>query len=195
MSFGLEVSLCPTKRGTLKFKEASEESEERKAKKLLNELELGDKKPSVLLREMKNLANDKVTDYFLRTMFLQRLPNTSRAILVASTDNVENLAKMADKIVEINSSDSQYICADQSQSSQSLHKDRLSILEDQMSDLVASVKEYKSSKHFRNRSNSRENLSKTYRYCWYHYKFKENARKCIQPCSFKTCRSITKVGK
>ncbi|XP_065356393.1 uncharacterized protein LOC135950793 [Calliphora vicina] len=49
-------------------------SEKKRIKTLLNELPIGDKKPSFLLREMRSLANGGVKDEFLRTMWLQRLP-------------------------------------------------------------------------------------------------------------------------
>ena len=64
-------------------------------------MEIGNKKPSVLLREMRNLANGNVTDDFLRTMWLQRLPTQTQAILATSSESLENLAKMADKIGDI----------------------------------------------------------------------------------------------
>jgi hypothetical protein len=41
------------------------------------ELELGDKKPSQLLREMRMLAGTQVKDDFLKTIFIQRLPVTT----------------------------------------------------------------------------------------------------------------------
>ncbi|XP_044741857.1 uncharacterized protein LOC123302832 [Chrysoperla carnea] len=77
------------------------DSEERKIEILLNELELGDKKPSTLLREMKNLASDQITGDFLRGMFLQRLPSNVRSILATSTEELDKLASMADKILDI----------------------------------------------------------------------------------------------
>ncbi|XP_035230343.1 uncharacterized protein LOC118202293, partial [Stegodyphus dumicola] len=44
-----------------------------KTPKLLSELELGEKKPSQLLCEMRNLVGNKVTDTFLKTLWLQHL--------------------------------------------------------------------------------------------------------------------------
>ncbi|XP_050353660.1 uncharacterized protein LOC126775638 [Nymphalis io] len=40
----------------------------------------------------------------------------------------------------------------------------------------------RSRRHSRARSRSQTN---NYPYCWYHYRFGERARKCIQPCSYK----------
>ncbi|XP_044731889.1 uncharacterized protein LOC123294800 [Chrysoperla carnea] len=57
-----------------KLIEQFSDSEARKIKKLFTELELGDKRPSTLLREMKQLAGSQLTDEFLRSLFLQRMP-------------------------------------------------------------------------------------------------------------------------
>ncbi|KAJ3652537.1 hypothetical protein Zmor_018492 [Zophobas morio] len=50
-------------------------SQEKQIKKLINEPELDDKKPSQLLREMKTLAARQITDDVLKTLWLQRLAN------------------------------------------------------------------------------------------------------------------------
>lgn len=164
-----------------------EESEERKAKKLLTEIELGDRKPSTVLREMRTLANNKVSDDFLRTMFMQRLPPHARSILATSHDDLDTIANMADKIMEINQPDSQYLCATKVNSNntdpQSTSDDRLSRLEQHLAALTASIQELKINN--RQRSKSRSPYRKKYDTCWYHYKFKEHAKKCIEPCNFK----------
>ena len=46
------------------------DSQERQIRKLINELELGDKKPSQLLRQMKTLAARQITDDVLKTLWL-----------------------------------------------------------------------------------------------------------------------------
>ncbi|XP_073831451.1 uncharacterized protein [Musca autumnalis] len=76
-------------------------SEENRIKQLLNDLEIGDKMPSILLREMINLANGGVNDDFLRTMWVQRLPAHTQAILSTSSESLEAIAKMADKIADV----------------------------------------------------------------------------------------------
>ncbi|XP_023224221.1 uncharacterized protein LOC111625326 [Centruroides sculpturatus] len=115
-----------------------EESESRKAKKLLLEIELGDKKPSALLREMRALAGTQVMDEFLRTLFLQRLPNNVRSVLVTKQDSLHTLATMADKIMEITSPNTD-IC---STSGATAHQtDWLSRLEKAVSELAISIHE------------------------------------------------------
>ncbi|XP_067122151.1 uncharacterized protein [Centruroides vittatus] len=147
-----------------------EEFESRKAKKLLLEIELGDKKPSALLREI--------------TLFLQRLPNNVRSVLVTKQDSLHTLAAMADKIMEITSPNSD-IC---STSDATAHQtDRLSRLEKAVSELAMSIHELRArspSRSERRRRSPSPNLP-GYNVCWYHLKFKANAKKCAPPCSFR----------
>ncbi|GFQ74960.1 transposon Tf2-6 polyprotein, partial [Trichonephila clavata] len=80
------------------------ESEEKSIKNLLTGISLGDMKPIRLLRKMKSLAGDNITEKALRTLWLDKLPDSIKNILVVSSENLENLSVMADKIFEINSS-------------------------------------------------------------------------------------------
>ena len=71
---------------------------------LLISEELGDRKPSQLLRRMRQLLGESaLQDPILRQLFLQRLPMKSQLILASSADTVpiEQLATLADKILEI----------------------------------------------------------------------------------------------
>ncbi|KAK4878868.1 hypothetical protein RN001_011374 [Aquatica leii] len=78
------------------------DSYDKRLKRLINDIELGDKSPSQLLREMKTLADNKVSDEVLKTLWLQRLPTNIQAILSASSDvTLENMAAIADKIAEV----------------------------------------------------------------------------------------------
>ena len=73
-----------------------QDSEDRRITKLLDELELGDRKPTALLREMRALGG-KVDDSFLQTIFVKRLPVTVRQILSASkTASLTEIVEMAD---------------------------------------------------------------------------------------------------
>lgn len=85
--------------------EAYEESEQRQVQRLLSEMELGDLKPSQLLRRMKSLAGDNIKDSTLRIMWTNHLPQSVRAVLavsdnIAKRSDIHELAMMADKILE-----------------------------------------------------------------------------------------------
>ena len=81
-------------------------SEQRRLQQLLTSEELGDKKPSQLLRRMQQLLGDSTgpnpDNRFLRELFLQRLPNKVWMVLASAGDmSLEDLAQLADKIMEV----------------------------------------------------------------------------------------------
>jgi hypothetical protein len=82
-----------------------EESEGRQFQKLLSEMELGEQKPSQLLRRMRDLAREKVPESTLRLMWMNHLPAHVRSVLVVSdsiskTAALDELALLADKMLE-----------------------------------------------------------------------------------------------
>ncbi|XP_075739018.1 uncharacterized protein LOC142784505 [Rhipicephalus microplus] len=81
------------------------ESEQRRLQQLLTSEELGDRTPTELLRRMRHLIGDHsaaLDAYILRELFLQSLPQQVRVILsVSSTETLNSLACMADKIMDI----------------------------------------------------------------------------------------------
>ena len=81
-------------------------SEQRRLQQLFSTEELGDRKPTQLLRRLQQLAGDTPglpDDKFLRELFLQRLPSNVRMVLASTRDDtdIEDLAQLADKIVEV----------------------------------------------------------------------------------------------
>lgn len=162
-------------------------SEENRIKTLLTNLEIGDRKPSVLLREMKNLANGGVTDDFLRTMWMQRLSSQTQAILATSSGSLDNLAKMADKIGDIQ------VVRDVKISEVNSRTD-ISELKAQIESLTSTIRNMQSNRN-RSRNRSRVSTANSSRnsseegICYYHRRFKERARKCRPPCSFVSNKS------
>lgn len=80
------------------------DTEHKKMSKLLSDMTLGDKKPSHLLNEMRRLGGANITDEFLKTLWMQRLPEQTRAIISASTGDLTALATLADKVEEVSNS-------------------------------------------------------------------------------------------
>ena len=82
-------------------------SEQRKLQQLIGGEELGDRKPTQLLRRMQQLLGHHLgptTDNaFLKELFLQRLPANVRMVLASAdaTTDLPKLADMADKIMEV----------------------------------------------------------------------------------------------
>lgn len=79
------------------------ESDDKQLKKLLTGLELGDLKPSQLYRRMKSLSSGELSEKGLKTLWLEKLPDSIKNILVTvGHEDVEKLAEMADKILDMN---------------------------------------------------------------------------------------------
>ncbi|XP_031634667.1 uncharacterized protein LOC116347975, partial [Contarinia nasturtii] len=76
-------------------------SDQRKLRVLLTEIELGDDKPSQLLRKMRELAKNSLKDDALRSLWIDRLPESVRAVVAISNDDLNTCATLADKIVEL----------------------------------------------------------------------------------------------
>lgn len=180
--------------------DAFSDSNERQLKKLLTEMDLGDQKPSQLLRQMKSLASNKVTDDVLRTLWLQRLPNQVQLILSASQGvALTKMAEIADKIVEVSAGNPLSVAAithagptlpTLNQPNASAHE--LVSLKEQVSVLTKMVEEMCVRGRYRSRSRegsrykrTRSSTPRRYGECFYHRRFGTKARKCTKPCEFK----------
>lgn len=73
-------------------------SEDRKINNLISELELGDLKPSQLLRKMRGLAGDNFSEKILKTLWMNKLPNYLQNILIVSDEEIDKLSEIADRI-------------------------------------------------------------------------------------------------
>lgn len=77
------------------------DSEEKRLRQLLAGIELNDKKPSELLREIKQLAGGSISENILHSIWLQRLPARIQATLAVVEDSpLVKLAELADKIID-----------------------------------------------------------------------------------------------
>ena len=71
-------------------------TESEQIKRLLQGMKIGDRKPTMFLREMQEVAGDLVAKQVLRELFLHQLPKSLREVLtVINTASLESLAKAA----------------------------------------------------------------------------------------------------
>ncbi|GFV54637.1 uncharacterized protein TNCV_3843591 [Trichonephila clavipes] len=174
------------------------DSETQKIKKLLTDLQLGDEKPSHLLRKMKELSNGQLQDDFLQSLWLQRMPPHIQTVLSASSESLDKLAIIADKVSEVVGASST-ICAAKtvpppSQSSSCSAQPTMDSLARQIQELSLQVaeltRERNSSRHQRYSSDRRRSYSRSRSVnrgsgiCYYHRRYKEQARKCVSLCAF-----------
>lgn len=164
------------------------ESEARKARKLLTEVELGDRKPSTLLREMRQLAGTDLSEQFLKNMFLRNLPAHASAILTCSEGTLESVANMADKILDATPGEHRTFQVDTNPKDK-----RIQELEKQVESLTHRLEIFtlhhnsSRSRSSNSRGSARsQSRSRSARFptCWYHYKYGAQAKRCDKPCDF-----------
>ncbi|GBL95246.1 hypothetical protein AVEN_37711-1 [Araneus ventricosus] len=155
---------------------------------LLQDLQLGDKKPSQLLQEVRNLAAEKVSEDVLKTIWMQRLPTSIQQILSVSNVNLDGLSLIADKVNEVSHFDTvvNAVASDNS---------LIQSCRDEIAELLTEIKQI-SCPRFRQSSRGRQNSeshvrstpnsckSQLNRICWYHRRFAQNSAKCVSPCDF-----------
>ncbi|GFS67974.1 transposon Tf2-11 polyprotein [Trichonephila clavipes] len=148
---------------------------------------------------MKELSNGQIQDDFLQSLWLQRMPPHIQTVLSASSEHLDKLAIIADKVSEVVGSSST-ICAattvpPPSQSSSCSVQPTMDSLARQIQELSLQVaeltRERNSSRHQRYSSDRRRSHSRSRSVnrgsgiCYYHRRYKEQARKCVSPCAKK----------
>lgn len=176
-----------------------EETENRQIQKLISEMELGEQKPSQLLRRMRELAKDRVPDETLNVLWQGHLPASVRTVLaVADIKALDSLAKVADKVLENSkplfvSEVSNNIPSNSETNTDKILKEiaKLHLRINQVSDRNRRARSSSRNSSNRRRSVSR-NSNKPRRteaspdwLCFYHFRFKERASKCVEPCNWK----------
>lgn len=184
--------------------EEFELSELQKIQVLLNELDVADKKPSLLLREMRELVVGRVDDCFLRNLWLSRLPAHAQAILSTGPDDLIELSRLADRVCEVwrpgatgvfHETGGFQASAVARGSEVDMLKQQVSdlskqcqILSETMSRLAGSISEQHSHDRLGNGMLCGPNRSEgatSPKLCFYHERFGDSAFRCQRPCSYK----------
>ena len=163
-------------------------SEQKRLQELLNQEEIGERKPSQVLRRMQQLAGGQDFDKkLMKSLFLGKLPKSVQQILAAAGDQIEitELANMADSILDITSEHNQV----SEVKSVSPQLNEISELKAEVAELKQMISEMRVKPRSLSRGRSpyrRPRDSSRYPLCWYHYTFKEKSNKCEQPCSWES---------
>lgn len=155
-------------------------SAQEKFEKLLNSCDLGDMRPTHLLAKMQELAtNLNVNEDLMKMLFMQRMPTSIRAVLAVCDVKVDQLAAMADKMVD---SSGPQVAAAAAPAVPDLQD-----LEAQIAALTSEVRRLKAGPN-RERSRSfsrrRSDSQPAQEICWYHRKFRAAAQQCRSPCRY-----------
>ncbi len=184
------------------------DSQEKQLRKLINEMELGDRQPSQLFREMKALAGQQMNSEVVKTLWLQRLPPHVQLVLSASEGvPLEKMAEIADKLAEIHRSNAMASSINAIGATSDTTRQN-TIVPTQETNLITVIADLQKQMaalsvavtHLTNtrgrspqaRQNDSRNRSRTHSrqrtdqngVCYYHAKFGVNARKCFKPCTF-----------
>ena len=166
--------------------------EQRRLQQLFHSMELGDRKPSQLLRRMRQLLGDGATEAegpLLRELFMQRLPSSVRMVLASSVKDtsLEEIAELADKIIDVAPPNVSAVTPPTTDTVEDLRVE------------VTRLKELISTLSSRSRSPRPRSPSPRHRQpqwrspplspppptslCWYHRRFGDRARNCTPPCT------------
>lgn len=190
-----------------------EQSETQQLNQLLNEVELGDQKPSQLLRRMRELGKNRVPDETLKVLWVGRLPRSIRAVITACDVEIklDNLAITADKIME-STKPHELALINQPSDTLGLLAQELNTMKLEIQAINTKLKSRESRDHSRHtqrgtsrtRSRPRDNSNSRFQKqsfssqsakpgdgnykCFYHFVYGKDARKCGDIAN---CRQIT----
>lgn len=158
-----------------------QDSEEKKIRKLLGGLQIGDLKPSHFLIKIKNLGGEQVNENIMKSIFLDQLSDQTKTILsISEIEDLSKLAEQADKIHEITTPQVSAVTV----SMESSIMEKLNSLQHQIEELRLNRSRSRQPDNYNNRRRSRSKSKVNKEICWYHNKFGSNATKCTQPCKF-----------
>ena len=173
-----------------------------KMQQLLEREEMGDRTPSQFLRCMRTLASESVTDDFLKTMWLSRLPQAVRTVVSVLDIPLDQLAA-ADKVNETMPK-AAVPCANIGRAQENVLQIVTTSRDLEMDEMRRQWREFSSqmmeiAKEFartsvrqttRARSKSRQRrrskLPAVSSHCWYHQTFSDRSTKCKPPCNYQS---------
>lgn len=158
------------------------QSETKRLEKLLRTEELGDRTPSQLLRRLRTLAGNAISEDILRNIWLSRLPSDTQKILTVCAGDLDALSQTADRILEMYPSTSVAVVTSQPKGDSALTELQAQVAE--LTAQVASLRAERTNRRSRrHRSPGKRSRSpSSSRICWYHRRFGSEARKCSPPC-------------
>lgn len=180
------------------------ESQQRRLNQLLNDVELGDRRPSQMFNEMTRLAGDSMNESAVKNIWMKRLPVIIQAAVAATTGPSSEYLKIADAIHDtvgyqvnsINTSNNDLVSQGASSlaaQAQTNKRNDIDTLCDTINQLTKKVDQMWNNNR-NSRSKKRENSTERSRsrsktpaipgICWYHRKHGKKSNNCRPPCKF-----------
>lgn len=186
-----------------------EESQRSRLHRLLSGMELGDRKPSQLLAEMRRASNGAMVESLLVDLWIGRLPQHVQSAVIAARGNTADKAGVADAVMDCFAHCRQpreYHQMAEVRSS-SAFEERISRevaeLNRKLSDFMLETRHRGASQQrsrpqqrsrSQQRTSSRDTANEENRMCYYHRRFGAAARSCRSPCSFRAPASGSQTG-
>ncbi|XP_058118076.1 uncharacterized protein LOC131284687 [Anopheles ziemanni] len=166
-----------------------EESQRSRLHRLLSDMNLGDRKPSQQLAEMRRTANGAISDSMLVDLWIGRLPPYIQSAVIAASPDVEDKAKVADSVLDSFALYHQTGAYQQVSEVRNGEVDRLTRQVAELTQRLDTV--LNQLNRGRNRSRSRTRMQPAQStssvendLCYYHQRYGQQARNCRAPCSF-----------
>ncbi|BHF76889.1 hypothetical protein SprV_0501998900 [Sparganum proliferum] len=167
-------------------------STQKRLQRLISEEDLGDRKPTQLLRRLEQLADGQKLDATMfKQLFLQRLPPSVQAILAPNipSSTVQTLAETADRILEYYQPPVTVNVA-----SRSTIVPTIEDVVKRLDALTLEVSQLRTTRGYNRRSpaitrrprSPTPNQPTVDGFCWYHHNYGSNAHRCHSPCKYKT---------
>ncbi|BHF61982.1 hypothetical protein SprV_0100496300 [Sparganum proliferum] len=167
-------------------------STQKRLQRLISEEDLGDRKPTQLLRRLEQLADGQKLDATMfKQLFLQRLPPSVQAILAPNipSSTVQTLAETADRILEYHQPPVTVNVA-----SRSTIVPTIEDVVKRLDALTLEVSQLRTTRGYNRRSpaitrrprSPTPNQPTVDGFCWYHHNYGSNAHRCHSPCKYKT---------
>lgn len=177
------------------------DSQQKRFREAINDVQLGDSKPSKLYQKLKSLASDSLTDTALIDLWAARLPEMAHAAVIQMKDSpIKDRLVAADALVEsirLRNIGDRSMCQTNLQplvaatKTNTIQKEATEInLLEKLSNQIAELERRFNNDRSRSKSSNssksraRSKSSTNHPNCWYHWKFGANAKRCKEPCNF-----------
>ena len=172
-------------------------SEQCRLQQLFTAEDLGDRKPTQLLRRMQQLLGDRTSSTdttFLRELFLQRLPSNVRMVLASTNPSasLDELAELADKVLEVAVPSISAVTTSPPLAAEVEHlREEVTRLQKLLQKLARSRTPSRPAPHPSRHSPTPTPATSPIALdtepdslCWYHRKFGSQVQRCRSPCSW-----------